>query len=277
MSIFSFNKILRVEFTRAVSLGGANPESVAVGDVKDLPENTVRALGDACRIIGELDDNDQLVVRKASATTPEIPKAPEGDPIPAGTDSRLVAMAKLESKLAATHQWLRDLRRQEIDATSYLSMEGGLEYRERVIGRRVEAERAIPKICDEFNRARIKASTVALEVFNEANKAAVEVADLGFQIFCTRIAALGLHEDKARQLFRGSATAIKYGLPVMGAPICRQDVDDRGRMKPYIDGRSGSIACYLRMAEETLAKAKPLLAEGKAELAKVQKAFGVAA
>lgn len=275
MSIFGFKKILRVEITRAILVRPG--QTAEVGDVLDLSEGDVRNIGDACKIIGELDDNDKLIVRKASASTPAIPKAPDGDPIPADTDSRLVAMAKLQSKLSATHQWLRDLRRQENETTNYLSMEGGFEYREAVICRRVEAERAIPKIGDELRRERIKAAAVTLDIFNQAKQAVADLAALGFQIFSARIAALGLAEDKARQLFRGSATFIKYTLPDLGTPLLRQNVDDRGRVALYIDGGPSAVAHYLHTAEETIAKAKPLLAEAKAELAKVEKAFGAAA
>lgn len=116
-------------------------------------------------------------------------------------------------------------------------------------------------------------SDEALGQAERINVATRSLADIGFQIFKTRIAALGLGHQKTRELFASSADALKYVQVGQSPPDLRMAYNDpdTGEIKTYIDASYQVLAEFWRAWRDRAEKMEALLKQAKAELAKAEK------
>ena len=102
-----------------------------------------------------------------------------------------------------------------------------------------------------------------------------EVREIGLALFSVRVAALELHPSKIMQLYQGSALCQKYGVhsdPSLSG-LCSAGYAPDGSLRTYIEDSVVSIAGGLFSDAERTAVLRPLLIEGRKELAKAQKAI----
>lgn len=101
-----------------------------------------------------------------------------------------------------------------------------------------------------------------------------ELEGIGYQLFSTRVAALGLGEYQNRRLFYQSSDHIKYANHGTCQPqgLTSAGYDEHGRLRVFCDLQITTMASHLLTTLSRLADLRPLLAEGKRELAKARKA-----
>jgi hypothetical protein len=101
-----------------------------------------------------------------------------------------------------------------------------------------------------------------------------ELADIGFSLFATRIAALGLHEQKIRTLYYGSADHSRYGSHNNATRMdeCFGGIAEDGSTRIYVDAPISSTASHSLNQLARIAELQILLESGRKELAKTQRA-----
>jgi hypothetical protein len=131
----------------------------------------------------------------------------------------------------------------------------------------------------ELTRLRIECSDFTQERHGELCRNIRDLHKMAFDLFNTRIAALGLGETKAKELFRGSADAIRY------TTILRPDLQDlrlawanEGESpKYYIDRLPPVMASLITGWAATGEEVTKLTRQCKSELAKASKVTNAAA
>lgn len=125
-----------------------------------------------------------------------------------------------------------------------------------------------------LQRSFIECGRCRLAAAGEVNALIEQIESVGFQIFRERIAALGLSEHKARQLFAGSADAQRFAgiaLAYVGSTVSA-GFDAEGVQVVYSDRHPASQATWMLETLDRRPALVKLLAEAKAELARTRKA-----
>jgi hypothetical protein len=132
---------------------------------------------------------------------------------------------------------------------------------------------------DEYVRAKIECGDNVQQECELVGRAVVKLHDLGFEIFSTRIAALGLADSHNRRLFGGSSDAVKYSQ--IQPPALDELVlgwSDPGCDPRLILEKPVPIMAHLLAAYATLAaEVEALTAQAEKELAAARKVTAKAA
>lgn len=121
---------------------------------------------------------------------------------------------------------------------------------------------------------KIECSDHVFTIHGELSRTCRSLSECGFEIFKTRIAALGLSEHKAKELYSGSADSMKYSAPAVAPDlqdirllwhldsgkdqkfILEKPVTSLARMLEDFSIRNGELLALLKMAKQELAKAQ---------------------
>jgi hypothetical protein len=102
-----------------------------------------------------------------------------------------------------------------------------------------------------------------------------EIEATGFEIFRTRVAALGLSEFQNRRLFYQSSDYVKYashGTAEVSGLCSAGYAEDGVTLRVFIDEPCETIASHLLRTNERLDDLRPLLAEARRELKRTKAA-----
>jgi hypothetical protein len=125
----------------------------------------------------------------------------------------------------------------------------------------------------ELNRLRWECGLHRIEQAERLQVVIDELAAVGFELFATRVAALGLHPAKIRELFCGSADHARFSvaqstssIDVVSTGLCQEDGPIRVADESPVTSASHALNEAKRLAELT-----PLLKTARSELARAQK------
>lgn len=134
--------------------------------------------------------------------------------------------------------------------------------------------RLLEKVALPQQRRYLECGNFYINSTSELQEILAELESIGFAIFSTRIQALGLADHQNRRLYHGSADFMKYGshgsTDVQG--LASAGYDDAGNLRVYCDLEISTCAGHLLRVLDRTAELKPLLIEGRRELAKTRKA-----
>lgn len=126
----------------------------------------------------------------------------------------------------------------------------------------------------DYQRAYYESGLEQVRVSQNVQVIVDKIASIGFEIFEARLAPLGLHSNKARLLYTGSADFNRYGQinqPYRGDTRSAGLDADTGEMIIYNEDSPKLSACHLLREIDRAEELAALLAEAEAELAKVHK------
>jgi hypothetical protein len=289
-------KIVRVKIlsaTMARPAGKLDTEHTAAGSVIDMTEADARNMvadGTAERI-GRVGNDGKLVPAADAPAKPAAPERAKPAPLPDSFKGLPVSFAKAWEFIAKRRAIVADLiAAQEAalpeDFVALRGIKDGLKFYCRVtIGEEGILERIALSDAAQSAEDRLKAhdareayptacqllesSKATIAKIEAANDAAQELADIAFNIFGIRIAALELAEPHRRKLFQGSGLFIRYGY---FQPLGMYDAVFMGGENPSIalDMPVESMAATYHTAANRLAEVEPLLVQARAELAAAQ-------
>ena len=289
-------KIVRVKIlssTLARPAGKLDTEHTVAGSVLDMTEADARDLvaGGTAERIGRVGNDGQLVPAADAPAKPAAPERAKPAPLPDSFKGLPVSFAKAWEFIAKRRAIVADLeaareRALPADFKALSGFKDGLKFYARaVIGevailerialgdavtaaedhlRTHDAREGYPIACQLLEAS--KATIAKLEAANDATQ---ELADIAFEIFGIRIAALELAETHRRKLFVGSGLFTRYGhfqpLGLHGAVFMGGENPSRALDLPV-----ETMATTYHNAAARLAEVEPLLVQARAELATAQ-------
>ena len=125
----------------------------------------------------------------------------------------------------------------------------------------------------ELLKAKFECSAHCIEAHGRVSHFVRELAEVGRQIFAERVSALGLSDWKIRELFSGSADAVKFVFPEPSLTNLKLGwyQPDVGPVY-YLETPVPVLIGIVERWEADAARFQKLLAEGEKELSKAQKA-----
>ncbi|MCS6242999.1 MAG: hypothetical protein H2172_03960 [Opitutus sp.] len=289
-------KIVRVKIlsaTMARPAGKLDTQHTAAGSVLDMTEADARDLvtdGTAERI-GRVGNDGQLVPAADAPAKPAAPERAKPAPLPDSFKGLPVSFAKAWEYIAKRRAIVADLEaaRERALPADFVALSGfkdGLKFYARaVIGEVAILEKIAlgdaAKAAEDHLKAHdaregyplachlLEASKETLSKIEAANAAIHELAEIAFDIFGIRIAALELAEPQRRKLFQGSGLFMRYAshslIGLHGAVFLGGENPTRALDLPI----EGMAAAYHNAAAR-LAEVEPLLVQARAELAAAQ-------
>ena len=281
---------VRVRFvsaTRARAADKRDTQHVNAGEILDI------SAADACALIGDgiaervgsVKNGEFFTDNTTPVKTKSVPAKPE--PLPSNFAGLPAAFADAWNVVSKRRALVVDLQaaRESALPPGFLAASkmpkdlefyvhahvGEAQILERMaLGDEAEGAEDLLKAHDKAEGYHLASAIAAagrptLALTEKANAAGLALAEIGFDIFALRVAALELSRAKVYSLFVGSTLAVRFA-SFTPLTVCDAVFTGGKNNDTAIDLPIEGIACYYLNAAARLAEIEPLLAEASAQL-----------